>query len=122
MYLKKSDYELDLIDVVDIYNHGSVIESRLTQWLADGYKKYGVELEEISGSVAASGEGQWTVDAAKEMKEPVPIIEGSLEFRYQSQKNPSYIGKVLSVLRNMFGHHQVAIQSQNSKAENRSSK
>jgi 6-phosphogluconate dehydrogenase len=55
--------------------------------------------------VASSGEGQWTVDAAHELKVPVPIIEGSLEFRKESAEHPSYTGKILSALRNQFGGH-----------------
>jgi len=108
--LKKSDYNLNLDDVVDIYNNGSVIESRLINWLKMGYEKYGQNLDEISGSIAHSGEGMWTVQTAKEMGEEVPIIEGSLNYRIESQKNPNYIGKVVSVLRNMFGQHDVAVK------------
>jgi 6-phosphogluconate dehydrogenase len=49
----------------------------------------------------------WTVDAAKELGIPVPIIQGALDFRLQSQKNPSYTGKVVSALRHQFGGHEV---------------
>lgn len=106
--IKESEFDFDLEQVARIYNARSVIESRLVQWLQDGYKEYGPELEEISGEVSHSGEGQWTVDAAKELGVEVPIIEGSLEFRKASQGNPSYTGKVLSALRNMFGGHSVS--------------
>ncbi|MBW7944815.1 6-phosphogluconate dehydrogenase (decarboxylating), partial [Patescibacteria group bacterium] len=57
--------------------------------------------------VKHSGEGQWTVETAKELKVPVPIIEGSLQFRIDSQNRPSYTGQVVSVLRNEFGGHEV---------------
>lgn len=103
--MKKSDYNLDLMRVTDIYNHGSVIESRLVGWLQSGYKAYTTELTDITSTVAHTGEGAWTVQTAKEMGIPVPIIEGSLEFRKQSEQNPSYTGKVLSTLRNQFGGH-----------------
>lgn len=105
--LKKSDFNLDLKKVAELYNKGSVIESRLIGWLISGFQKNGQELQEISGSVKHSGEGQWTVDTAKEMGIPVPIIEGSLQFRIDSTNKPSYTGKVVSVLRNEFGGHEV---------------
>ncbi len=108
--LKKSDYNLKLNDVTDIYNNGSVIESRLINWLKMGFEKYGQDLDSVFGSIAHSGEGMWTVQTAKEMGEEVPIIEGSLNYRIESQKNPNYIGKVVSVLRNMFGQHDVTIK------------
>lgn len=105
--LKKSDFNLNLTEVARIYNNKSVIESRLTGWLEDGFKEYGENLEDISGKVSASGEGLWTVEAAKELDVPVPIIEGALKFREQSQENPSYTGQVVSALRNQFGGHEV---------------
>jgi len=105
--IKKSDFEYKLEDVSRIYNCQSVIESRLVGWMLEGYKKYGEELEAISGEVQHSGEGQWTVETAKEMGIEVPIIEGSLQFRKDSEGNPSYTGKVVSLLRNMFGGHDV---------------
>ena len=86
--LKKSDFNLNLTEVARIYNNRSVIESRLTGWLQKGFEEYGEDLEEISGKVSASGEGLWTVETAKELGVPVPIIEGALKFREQSQNNP----------------------------------
>lgn len=105
--MKKSDFDLDLMEVSRIYNHNSVVESRLTGWLESGFKNNGVKLENISGTVSHSGEGLWTVETAKELDIPVPIIEGSLHFREESRKNPSYTGQILSVLRNEFGGHAV---------------
>lgn len=104
--MKASPFNLNLTDVADIYNHKSVVESRLVGWLKSGFEKYGEDLEQISGSVAHTGEGLWTVEAAREFGVPVPIIEGSLNFRNESQKNPSYTGQVLSALRNQFGRHE----------------
>ncbi len=104
--MKASPFKLNLTDVTDIYNHRSVVESRLVGWLKSGFEKYGEDLEKISGSVAHTGEGLWTVEAAREFGVSVPIIEGSLNFRNESQKNPSYTGQVVSVLRNQFGQHE----------------
>ena len=64
-------------------------------------------VDEISGKVSHSGEGLWTVETAKEMGIPAPIIEGSLKFREESQEKPSYTGQVVSALRNQFGGHEV---------------
>lgn len=105
--LKKSSYNLNLNRVADIYNNGSVIESRLTNWLKNAFHVYGEDLALISGSVAHTGEGAWTVDAAKAMKLKAKIIEESFKFRVESEKNPSFGGKVLSALRNQFGGHSV---------------
>ena len=106
--MKKLDFNLDLKEVARVYNKRSVIESRLVGWLSDGYEKHGVDLDTISGEVKHSGEGLWTVEAAKELGVAVPIIEGSLQFREDSTGNPSYTGQVVSTLRNQFGGHDVA--------------
>lgn len=106
--LKATGYNIDLLQAARIYNKGSVIESRLVGWLQAGFEKEGIELEKISGSVAHSGEGLWTVQTAEEMGLEVPIIKGSLQYRIDSQQKPSYIGKIVSLLRNQFGGHDVS--------------
>jgi len=105
--LKASPFGLDMVNVADLYNHRSVIESRLVGWLKTAFEQYGTDLKDVDGSVAQSGEGMWTVEAAKELGIPVPIIKGALDFRLQSQKNPSYTGRVVSALRHQFGGHKV---------------
>ncbi len=106
--MKKSSFKLNLHSIAEVYNHGSVITSRLVGWLTEAYAKFGDDLntdECCSGEVSQSGEGQWTVEAAKELDVSVGIIEGAVEFRKKSQENPSYTGQVLSALRNQFGGH-----------------
>lgn len=107
--LKNSDYNLDLTRAADIYNHGSVVESRLTKWLQEAFEIYGPDLEEISGTVGHTGEGEWTAKTARAMDLKAEIIEKSFQFRVDSKKNPSYTGKILSALRNRFGGHRVKL-------------
>ncbi len=105
--LKKAKYKLNLEHIADIYNHGSVIESKLMGWLQNAFHIYGPELKKISGTVAHTGEGAWTVNTAREMKIAAKVIEDALTFRIESEKNPSYTGQVVSALRNQFGGHNV---------------
>lgn len=105
--LKKSTYNLKLEQVADIYSHGSVIEGKLVTLLKNGFKKHGQEFSNVSGSVAHTGEGKWTVETAKELGLAVKIIEESLKFRVNSKMNPSYTGKILSALREQFGGHSI---------------
>ena len=103
--LKKSPLKLNLEKAAEIYDNGSVIESKLTAWLKSALHLHGEDLKDVSGTVRHTGEGEWTVKAGKELKVEAKIIEGALEFRKQSEKNPSYTGKVLTALRNQFGGH-----------------
>ncbi len=110
--MEHSRFNLNLTQIANIYNHGSVVESRLLEWLKLGYVQQGEELKGVSGTVAHTGEGGWTVEAAHELNIPAPIIEGSLQFRKDSKKNPSYAGKILSTLRNQFGGHETEEQNE----------
>jgi 6-phosphogluconate dehydrogenase len=105
--MKKSNFDLDLKKVSQIYTNGSVIESRLIDWLNLAYEKFGVDLDQISGEIAHSGEGRWTVEAARDLGVDVGVIEKSLQFRVDSKGNPSYTGQVVSALRGEFGGHSV---------------
>jgi 6-phosphogluconate dehydrogenase len=105
--MKASDFGLNLAKITNVYNHKSVIESRLVGWLQSAFVQQGEDLKDISGSVDQSGEGMWTVEAGKELGVPTPVIQGALESRIQSRARPSYTGKLVSAMRNQFGGHDV---------------
>ncbi len=105
--MKESPFHLNLIQVADIYNHRSVIESRLVGWLKEAFEEYGEHLDDISGTAAQSGEGLWTVEAARELGVKVPIIEGAVEYRTSTKEHPTFTGKLISAMRNRFGGHEV---------------
>ncbi|MBI2051567.1 glucose-6-phosphate dehydrogenase [Candidatus Roizmanbacteria bacterium] len=105
--LKKAKYKLDLKKVAEVYNHGSVVESRLTKWLSEGFQIYREDLEKVTGSVPRGGEGDWTVEAAEELGIKAKIIEEAVKFRAESEKKPNYMGKILNTMRNQFGGHSI---------------
>ncbi len=109
--MKKSDYHLDLTRAADIYNHGSVIESRLVGWLESAFKQHTENLDGVSSTVGHTGEGEWTAKTAKEMGVDVHTIEYAFQFRVDSEKNPRFAGKVVSALREQFGGHDVKEKS-----------
>jgi 6-phosphogluconate dehydrogenase len=101
------EFDLDLEKITEVYSHGSVITSRLVSWMHEGYKKYGKDLNEISGRASALGEGKWTVEAGKRENISMPSIQIALDVRSASQIKPSYQGKVISTMRGEFGGHPV---------------
>ncbi|MFA5770397.1 MAG: glucose-6-phosphate dehydrogenase [Patescibacteria group bacterium] len=105
--LKKTDYRLDLTRIAQIYNHGSVIESKLIGWLEQALILHGENLSGVSGIVAHSGEGEWTVKTANALKVKAKIIEESLLFRKQSHDKKDFTGQIVSALREQFGGHSV---------------
>ncbi|HMS22802.1 MAG TPA: NADP-dependent phosphogluconate dehydrogenase [Candidatus Levybacteria bacterium] len=106
--LKNGPYKnLKMTDITSIYMNGSVVESRLVGWLADAFKTYGDNLTDLSGSVGYTGEGEWTAKIAKKFKLPSKVISDSVQFRIDSQKKPSFAGKILTGMRNAFGGHSI---------------
>lgn len=105
--LKASQFDLNLLDVAKIYNNKSVIESRLVAWLQNAFLTEGQNLELISPTVEGTGEGLWTVQTGQELGISTPAISAAVDFRNQSKTNPSFVGKVVSALRNQFGGHKV---------------
>ncbi len=116
--MKKSSYKLDLEEIARLYNRGSVVESSLVGWLFSAFQKFGKELKDVSGTVAHTGEGEWTVKTAKKLGVSAKVIEDAFNFRVASGKQPSYTGRILSALRNQFGGHAI----KNSKIKNQSVK
>lgn len=103
--LKKAPFPFDLARVFEIYNNRSVIESRLVGW-AQAALQESPDLEQISSTIAHSGEGAWTVETAKELGVNVPIIEESLNVRKRSVSEPaSFRNKMVTALRGQFGGH-----------------
>ena len=105
--LKNGPYKVNVIDAATIYQNKSVVTSRLVDWLLEGFKKFGMDLNDVSGSVGYTGEAQYTYKTGKKLGLPMKIILGSILFRKASQTNPSYIGKVLTTMRNGFGQHSI---------------
>ncbi len=103
--MRFSDFRLDLTRVAEIYQRGSVIESRLVGWLHDALLDLGESLDGVSGMVGHTGEAGWMVRTAEEMGLEARVIRGALEFRIESERDPGYAGQVLSALRNRFGGH-----------------
>ena len=106
--MKRSDFKLSMRKVAELYNRGSVVESRLIGWLKKAFDEHGENLKGISGEVGHLGEGKWTVETANELGVSVKVIKDSLDFRLKSKGHPSYTGQVVSALRNQFGGHDVS--------------
>lgn len=105
--LKKSLFNIDMAKVFEIYNNRSVIESRLVGWTQEALAE-DAELSDISSKIDHTGEGEWTVEAAKELGVEVPIINESLEVRKRSSgESEDYRDKVVSAMRGKFGGHAV---------------
>jgi 6-phosphogluconate dehydrogenase len=97
-------FDIDLPDVAEVWRRGSVISSWLLDLCAIGLAR-DHDLDQFSGRVADSGEGQWTIDAAMEEAVPVNVLAAALFARYRSRTEDSFADKLLSAMRFGFGGH-----------------
>lgn len=102
----KRDFDLDLEQVANIWQHGSVVRSWLLDLTANALKE-DQDLTHIEGWVADSGEGRWTVAEAVDLDIPAPVITLALQARFISRQTESYAAKLLAAMRNQFGGHAV---------------
>jgi 6-phosphogluconate dehydrogenase len=102
--LQKSEYRLDLPQIANLWNHGSVIRSWLLELAASALEK-DPKLEQVKGYVEDSGEGRWMIQEAMDRDVPLPAITLSLFTRFRSRQKESFSEKMLAVLRSAFGGH-----------------
>ena len=108
--LEKSPYNLDLIKVAKLYQKGTLVSGFMMARTAESLQS-DPKLEKLEGYIEASGEGDWTVEEAGKNNLPVEVIETALNFRTKSRQDKkissSFAARMVAVLRNAFGGHEV---------------
>ena len=104
--LKAYDDELDLHQIADLWQHGSVVRSWLLE-LAERALAADPELDRLQPYVEDSGEGRWTAIEAIERGVPASVITDALYARFASRDERSFALRMLAALRNEFGGHAV---------------
>jgi 6-phosphogluconate dehydrogenase len=102
----KTELELDLAEVAEVWRHGSVVRSWLLDLAARALKR-SPGLTEIAPYVSDSGEGRWTVAEAIDLDVSAPVITLALLQRLRSRDEESFADRLLAALRNEFGGHAV---------------
>jgi 6-phosphogluconate dehydrogenase len=102
----KTEFNLDLHQIAEIWRYGSVVRSWLLDLTANALEK-NPTLHGIAPYVADSGEGRWTVAEAIELGVPASVITLSLLERLRSRDADSFTDKLLAAMRNQFGGHAI---------------
>ena len=97
---------LDLKGVASVWNHGSIIESYLLGKIDSALEK-DPDLSGITGEVADSGEGRWTIKEAIDCGVGVPVLAQSLFTRFRSREKDPFSDRLLAAMRAEFGGHPV---------------
>jgi hypothetical protein len=95
----KTEFNLDLHQIAEIWRYGSVVRSWLLDLTADALEK-NPTMKGIAPFVADSGEGRWTVAEAIELGVPASVITLSLLERLRSRDKDSFTDKLLAAMRN----------------------
>jgi len=106
MMKDKSEFNLDLAAVAELWRHGSVVRSWLLDLSAD-FLARDQSLDSILPFVADSGEGRWTALASVEQGIPTPVMTMALAMRFASQGKNDYAAKILAKMRQGFGGHAI---------------
>lgn len=102
----KTEFELDLGAIAEMWRYGSVVRSWLLDLTAE-FLKHDQSLTNIEPYVSDSGEGRWTALEAVEQGIPAPVMSLSLMMRFASQGANDYPAKLLAMMRKGFGGHAV---------------
>lgn len=99
--------DVDLAAAANIWQKGSIIQSTLNglieQILVDN-----PDLDGIDGSVDSSGEGEWTLAAARTAEIRMPALEQAIGVRAASQEGSVFFAtKLLAAMRHSFGGHSI---------------
>lgn len=108
--LEKSKYNFNLLDIAKLWQKGTLVSGFMLDRAKDALEK-NQKLDDIVGSIEASGEALWTIEEAKKEQVEVEIIERSLEYRKRSKTDKkiqqSFTARMVSALRREFGGHSV---------------
>jgi 6-phosphogluconate dehydrogenase len=102
----RKEFGLNLLQISEIWQYGSVIRSWLLDLTVDALSK-NPTLEGIGAYVTDSGEGRWTAMEGIDLGVPLPVITGALDARFRSQDTEPFANKLLAMMRHEFGGHAV---------------
>jgi len=102
----KSEFNLDIAAIAELWRHSSVVRSWLLDLTADALAQ-DQTLDNIEPFVPDSGEGRWTALESVEQGVPTPVMTMSLMMRFATQGKNDYPAKLIAMMRKGFGGHAV---------------
>jgi len=103
---KKDEFKLNLPEISQIWQYGSVIRSWLLDLIADALAG-NPTLDGLQAYVVDSGEGRWTVFEAFDLNVSAPVITESVIRRIRSREENNFTDRMLAIMRKEFGGHAV---------------
>lgn len=104
--IEAAPFELDNLQIAELWNHGSVIRSWLVELAAKAFAK-DPHLDGLTGAVGGGSTGSWAIEEAWQRGVPLTTIATTYSLRHASRQDDTYAGKVVAALRREFGGHEV---------------
>ena len=101
--VKNAPFGTDVKTAINVYAHGSIVQSRLVDWLKEAYQEGLVD--KVEGTVP-KGETEEEMEKLESLAE-MPVLHTARMMRVQTRLKPSYAGKLLAAMRFKFGGHKV---------------
>lgn len=101
--IDKSKFNPDIHKLLEVWNNGSIIESRLIGFLESSLKKN--DLEKLETEVGGLGTGMWASREALEHGVPFNSISNAVFNRYSSRGVNEFAYKIIQAMRAEFGSH-----------------
>jgi 6-phosphogluconate dehydrogenase len=103
--LEASQFDLDLQQVAELWQHGSVVRSWLIELAARAFAR-DPHLAAISGQVGGGATGSWAIEEGWKAGIPVLAMATAFAMRLRSRQPDTFAGKVVAALRHEFGGHE----------------
>lgn len=94
--------QLPIQEILNCWNHGSVIRSWLIQLLSEGWSK---NQQVVPAYVEDTGEVNWLISDALHMEVPIPVISLAVMQLFASRDKNNEWAKAIAIMRNGFGGH-----------------
>ena len=101
--VKNASFGTDVKTAINVYAHGSIVQSRLVDWLKEAYEEGLVD--KVEGTVP-KGETEEEMEKLEGLAQ-MPVLHTARMMRVQTRNKPSYAGKLLAAMLFKFGGHKV---------------
>jgi 6-phosphogluconate dehydrogenase len=102
--MQKSNFDLNLKEIFEMWSHGTVIRSWLIKLMAKGLDELD-GIKDVPDYIEDTGEVNWLVQEAINKEIPIPIITQSIIELFKSRKKDSDTYRAIAIMRHGFGGH-----------------
>ncbi len=104
--LAEGPFAVDLPQVAELWQHGSVIRCWLIELAARAFSD-DPRLAAITGEVGGGATGRWAIEEGWRAGVPMTATAAALAMRLRSRQEDALAGKVVSAVRHEFGGHEM---------------